>query len=85
MILDALIGLVVGLFTGILGLIPAYSPDARLSSFGTSLGSSVAGLDGVFPVVALGACIGIVLAVRLFIAAWDLLVFLYHAIPFKAT
>lgn len=83
MLVDFLIGLVVGIFTGILGLMPAYQLPASITDLGGTIGSSVAAINGVFPVVTLGACLVLMIGARLFIAAWSAIAWAYDKIPFK--
>ena len=85
MILDLLVKAVVTIFTGLLGLVPAYSPDSTFSTAGASLGATVSAANGVFPVVTLGACIGALVLARLFLVGWELVVFIYDRIPGKFT
>jgi len=85
MILDAIIGLVVTLLTGLLGMIPAYSlPDSILSA-GATIGETVGTINGVVPIVTMGACLAALIGVRMFIWIWQLVVFIYDKIPAKAT
>ena len=83
MLMDLIMAALVGLFEGIIGLFPAYTLPGSMQSFGSELGSAVAGLNGVFPVVPLGICLGLVLVAELFIGAWALVAYVYDKIPFK--
>lgn len=85
MIVDVLIGLMVSMFTGVIGLLPAWAPPDSITNFGESVGSAVAGVNGVFPVVTLGICIAMMIGVRLFVLAWGLLIWVYKLVPFKFT
>jgi len=85
MIFDWLIGLLLAVFNGVLGLFPAYSLPSSVTSFGTSIGSAVGTANGLFPVVTLGICIGVMIVARVFIAAWAAVAWAYAKIPFKMT
>lgn len=84
MLIDLLVGIVQGILNGVLALIPSYSLP-ELTGFGGQLGSGVATMNGYFPMVTLGACLLVIIGARVAIAAFDLAVFLYGLIPFKAT
>lgn len=85
MILDALVIAVTTLMTGFLGLFPAFEFDSEMLSAGSGLGGAISGLNGIVPIVAIGQCILIVLACRLALAGWDLIVFIYDRFPGKFT
>lgn len=85
MIIDAIVKVVTALLTGILGLVPAYTLNGSFTSAGAGLGSALGAINGVFPVGTLGACLGVVLSARLFMLAWNLIVFIYDKFPAKAT
>lgn len=85
MILDLIVGVLLALVTGIIGLLPSFTLPGSMSDFGTGFGSSLSTLNGLFPVVTLGVCLAAVLGVRLFIAAFNLVVFVYKLIPLKFT
>lgn len=85
MILDALIGLVLSVLTGVLGLMPAWSLPAKLVQGAASIGGSVASVDVLFPVVTLVKCLVVILALRALLALWGFLQWLWSAIPFKAS
>lgn len=80
MIIDAILSILIGFLTGILGMFPTYSLD--LGQFGTGLGGSLAGINSVFPATTLGLCIAIVLGLRLVIAVIALLAWIWDKIPF---
>lgn len=82
MIFDAIIQLVIGIFTGILGLLPGYEvPD--FGDFGSMVGSGL-GVAGVFfPVPVLGWCLVTILGFRVFMVAWSVVVWIYDKLPFK--
>lgn len=85
MIIDAIVSVVVGIFTGVLGLLPSYELPDSITNLGSSVGEAVGTLNGVFPVGTLGVCIGLMIAARLFLFAFGLAVWVYEHIPFKAT
>lgn len=80
MIFDLIIGVVMGLLTGVLGLLPDYDPN--FLGFGSGLGSAIAGANSVFPVVTLGICIAVILGLRMFLLAVAFLVWLWDLVPF---
>lgn len=85
MLVDAIVIAVTTLMTGFLGLMPAFEFNSQMLSAGAGLGSAINGLNGIIPVHAIGICIGIVLACRLALVGWDLLVFIYDRFPGKFT
>lgn len=85
MILDWIMGALIGLWTGILALFPSYTLPDSVSSVGSSLGASVATINGIFPVVALGGCLVVMIGARLFIVLWAGIAWVYAKIPFKFT
>ena len=85
MIVDALIGLLLTVISGVFSLVPAYSLPGSMSDFGASVGSWVSTANGFFPVVALGACLAILLVAQVFVLAYRVLVFVYDVIPLKFT
>lgn len=85
MILDLIVKAAVSLFKALLALFPAYSLPDQVKGLGDTIGSAVAGLNGVVPVVTIGACLAVVLAARVFLFLVGLLVWVYNLIPFKAT
>lgn len=80
MILDAIIGLVMSVLTGVLGLIPAFTFD--LAAAGYNLGAALVGSNAVFPTVTLGLCIVTVIGLRLFIALVAFIAWVWDKIPF---
>lgn len=85
MIIDAIVGILFGIIKGLLGLLPVLDLPAGLVVSASGLGDGLATANTFFPVTTLGTCIGIVLAVRLFVFGWDFLVWLYEKLPFKMT
>lgn len=85
MIVDACIKIVVALLTGIFGLLPAFSFADSLWSAGANLGGSLSTVNGVIPVATLGEALGLVMGTRAFMFVWDVVVFIYDRIPFKAS
>jgi hypothetical protein len=73
------------LMGGLLGLFPSYTLPDSVTNLGSTVGDAVATANGIFPVVTLGICIGIVAAVWLLLAAFDALMFVWRALPFKAS
>lgn len=85
MIIDAIVQVLTGLVTGVLGLMPAYQLPDQINDLGETLGGAVAGINGVFPVVTLGKALAAVIAVQLLLAVCSLVLWVYKLIPFKAT
>lgn len=85
MIFDSIVGVLTSVFTGILGLLPAYSLPGNVTALMSNVGSALAGANSVFPVVQLGLCLGVIVAARVFILGWAVVVWLYDKFPFKAT
>lgn len=80
MIVDLFAKFLVGIFTGVLGLIPSYSPN--FSGLGGSLGNALAGANSFFPMVALGVCIVAVIGLRLFLFLVTLVTWVWDKVPF---
>jgi len=85
MIVDLLIGLLVAMLNGLMGLFPAYTLPSSVTTFGASIGSAVGTANGLFPVVSLGICLGVMIVARVFIAVWASVAWAYAKIPFKMT
>lgn len=85
MIFDLIFSFLASVLTAFLTLIPAYDLPPEVRNLGADIGGAVAGANAFFPVVHVGICIGLVIAARIFLALWDLLVFIYDRVPFKAT
>lgn len=79
-----IVTLMLTVLTGVLGLLPTYSPPA-FDGLGTTLGEGLAAANALFPVTTVGVCLGIVFGVRVFLLAWDAIIWLYRLIPLKAT
>jgi hypothetical protein len=84
LIIDAIVIALKTVLNGFLALIPEYELPA-MGDFGSTLGASVGAINGYFPVVTLGVCLLTILGVRVFIGLFNVLVFVYGLIPFKAT
>lgn len=85
MITDAIVETLMGVLTGVLGLMPAYSLPAQIDDLGATLGGPVAGINGVFPIVTLGSGLAALIAVRLFLYLVAVVQWVYELVPFKAT
>ena len=84
MIIDLIVQIVLGLLTGVLALIPAYSmPD--LSGFGGTLGTNIGALNSYFPVITLGVCLLAIVGARLMVFGFDMAIKIYELIPLKFT
>lgn len=81
MVTDALIAFVFGSVRAVLGLIPTWQPPAdAFSSTSISLGSIAGTGNGWFPVVTLGVCLVFILALKVFLLGWRVVVFIYHQV-----
>ncbi|HEY0186221.1 MAG TPA: hypothetical protein VGC67_01905 [Cellulomonas sp.] len=81
MITDSLIRFVGQSIRAVLGLLPSWTPPA--DAFGTqatSIGTLAVRADGYFPVLVLGICLAFVLALKVLLLAWRVLLFLYHQV-----
>lgn len=85
MIVDAIIGVLLSLFTGVIGLLPSWQVPSSITDLGGTLGGALSGLNGVFPVGTLGLCLAMMVGCRLFVFAWGLIVWVYRLVPFKLT
>lgn len=85
MILDAIIGLIVGVLEGLLGLLPAFDISSTFASAGATLGNAAGQLNAILPVSTMGVCIAALLALQLALFVWDVVVFIYDRFPGKFT
>ncbi|MCW2787148.1 MAG: hypothetical protein JWP74_3665 [Marmoricola sp.] len=85
MITSIIISIGLTVVGGLLGLFPAYTLPSSMTSLGSDVGSAVGAANGIFPIVTLGVCLVAVAGVWLFMAAFDLAVWVYELIPMKAT
>lgn len=85
MIVDFLMKGVIGLLTGVLDLVPSYSLPDSVTGAGATIGGGIGQIDGIIPVVTIGLCLAVILAFRLFLFAWSIIVFVYDRFPLKAT
>lgn len=83
MIVDAVLGLVVGLLRTILSWLPNWTPPE--SGFGFGFGQVAGLLNGFFPVTVLMGCILAVLGFRVALTLWAAVVFIYDRFPMKFT
>lgn len=86
MITDSIVSLFINLLRGIFDLLPQWTPDLGSMNVSFFRVGQIGGiLNGYFPLTALAVGLGIIFAARLFIAAWNLIVWIYEKFPFKAT
>lgn len=78
-LIDALLSVVQGLFS----VLPTWSVDTSQMDTAKTVGLTAGSLNGWFPETFLFACLAVVLGVRLFMFAWNGLVWLYGLIPFN--
>lgn len=78
MITEFFIDLTCGIVAGFLSLMPQASLDlSGLEDVGNIIGR-VGPMNEFFPVVTLGACLGLVLAVKFYMLGYHLVMFVYH-------
>jgi hypothetical protein len=83
-VVDAIVGLFVGVLRAALGLVPAWAPDpAAIAEAGTTVGGQAAGLNGYFPVQALGIAIVAILGYRLILVVYRVAVHVWELLPFN--
>lgn len=80
MIFDAILALLTGVLTGVLGLFPNYNPD--FGGFGSGMGGALAAASNLFPVVTLGVCIVALVACRVFITGVAFVAWVWDKVPF---
>lgn len=79
MITFALVALFLGTITGMLNIAPTATIDVSSLATNAATISSLAGtLNGYFPLVTLGVCIGIVLGLKVFMLGYRLVLFIFH-------
>jgi len=89
-IIDWAMAAVSGVLGGLLSLVPTWTggnvlDPAQYAAAGVKIGSAVGLVNHYFPVAILGACLVLVLAVKTFGSVWDVIVWLYRMLPFKAS
>lgn len=85
MIFDKVISILFGLLGALLGLLPAWSFDTGFSDAASALTQGVQIANAFFPVQTLGICLAAVLGLRAAMGGWQVAVWLYDKIPFKAS
>lgn len=85
MLIDGLAILFIGLLSGVMGLVPAFSLPSGFGDAGGGIGSVLAAVNQWVPVTTIMMCIAAILACRLFLIVWSLVVFIYDRVPLKAT
>jgi len=79
MIVDALVTFVCASARAVLGLLPTWTvPATPFATTSYSLGSMASMGNGYFPVAVLGVCIALVLALKVVLLGWRVVVFIYH-------
>lgn len=79
MIVNAVVGFVLGAVRTLVGALPSWSPPTdALSQQAASIGGMAGVVNGYFPILLLGSCAAVVLAVFLGLRAWRVVVFIYH-------
>jgi hypothetical protein len=78
-ITEALISFVAQAARAVLGLVPQWSPPAHaFGQMSHAFGAYAAVGNGYFPVVVTGVCLGLVLALKVGLLAWRVVIFVYH-------
>jgi hypothetical protein len=87
MIVDFIIGVVVTLLRNLFGLIPTFTLSSSFTSGSwiPDIAAWFSFANNYFPLYDLVACLAILAAVKGALLLWDLFVWIYHQIPFKAT
>lgn len=84
MITQLVIQLVAGLVNGILGLVPDWSIDmSAVTGFTGSIGALAGAANGYVPSLLLFGCIALIVALRILLLGWRLVLFAYTLIPFN--
>ena len=84
-LLDLIFMALFGLLGGLVALIPEWDMPGSISTAFADLGGTLGSLNGVVPIATLGAALGALIAFRVFIMAFDLVVWVYGKIPAKFT
>jgi hypothetical protein len=86
-IIDSIVGILTAMLTGVLGLAPTWGTGfgANITAGAGDLGAALAFANAYFPVVTLGACLGVVIGAKFALMGWSLCKFIYAQIPFKAS
>lgn len=87
MIITALVSLVTAIVQAVLSLIPQWSvdPASTVGEYSNTFATVAGSLDGYVPERLGLICLGVLVALRLFMFAWKGVLFVYGLIPFKAT
>lgn len=85
MLIDGLAMLFIGILNGVLGLVPSFSLPGGFGDAGAGIGSALGAVNQWVPVSTIMLCIAAVLACRVFLVVWSLVVFIYDRVPLKAT
>ena len=79
MITTALLVVALGSLAGLLNIVPVASIDVSGLTVNASMVAGLAGtLNGYFPLVTLGVCLGVVFALKLFMLGYRLVLFIFH-------
>lgn len=79
MITAALLVLTLATVTGLLNIAPVASIDVSALAVNASTVAGLGGtLNGYFPVVTLGVCLGIVFGLKVFMLGYRLVLFIFH-------
>ena len=79
MITSAVVGFVLGAVRALVGALPSWSPPTgALSTQATSIGGMAGVVNGYFPLLLLGSCAAVVLALMVGLRVWRVAVFIYH-------
>lgn len=79
MVVDILLGIVVGLFLGVIAPLPTFTIDtAFLNVQAQQVGAMASALNGYVPITQIGAALLVLLSLKLALLAWQTIVFIYH-------
>lgn len=79
MVTLALFVLILGTVSGLLNIVPQATIDVSSLTANASAVAGLAGtLNGYFPLVTLGVCIGIVIALKAFMLLYRVVLFVWH-------
>lgn len=85
MIIDKIVQTLFGVMNAILTLFPAWSLPFNPVDVGSGIARGVQALNAFFPVGTLASCILAVLGLKAVMFVWQIGVFVYDKIPFKAS
>lgn len=85
MITDFILEVMFGLATALVDFLPEWVAPSTLTTSASTLGVQFSQMNSYAPVSLLGACLLLILGVKVFLSLWRLAVFIYDRFPFKAS